>query len=211
LFAELNLPRPASIVRHAVPRILEGTVVPLALFYGGLQLIGLGGALVAALLWCHSALAWRLLTRRSVSALLILGAVGLTARSLVALVTGSVFVYFLQPSLGTLLVGFVFLVSVPAGRPLAERLAADFVPLPEHVVGAPSVRRIFRRISLLWGLVNIINAAVTLWLLASQSLGLFLILRPVVTWVGVGLGIAVSTQWFRGALRSVQPLASPAG
>jgi intracellular septation protein A len=204
VFAQLNLPRPAHLARHAAPRLLEGTVIPLALFYGGLEILGLAGALAASLLWCLAALAWRVATKRPVSALLLLSAAGLVARSALALATGSVFIYFLQPSLGTLLVGFVFLASVPmGGRTLAERLADDFVPLPDHVITNPAIRRIFRRISLLWGVVNIVNAGITLWLLVSQSLGIYLLLRPLVTWAGVGLGVAVSALWFRRALRHV--------
>ena len=70
---------------------------------------------------------------------LVIAALGLTARSVVALASGSsgLFVYFLQPSLATALVGGAFLFSVPLGRPLAEKLAHDFVPMPPVVFQRP--------------------------------------------------------------------------
>ena len=47
-----------------------------------------------------------------------------------AAVTGSAVVYFLQPTLGTMMVAMAFLASVPLRRPLAAKVATDLVPLP---------------------------------------------------------------------------------
>ena len=49
----------------------------------------------------------------------------------------------MQPSLTTLAVAAAFLFSVPAGRPLAERLAHDFVPLDPAVLRLPGVQKVF--------------------------------------------------------------------
>src|SRR4051812_40355204 len=92
-----GMPCLRRLVRHAAPRLLEATIVPLVLFYASLWLIGLGAALVAALAWCYGALAWRLLTGRRVTGVLVLGAAGLTVRTILAVASGSAFVYFLQP------------------------------------------------------------------------------------------------------------------
>jgi hypothetical protein len=198
----LPVPRLAALARHATPHLLEATLIPLALFYGGLQLLGLWAALLAALAWSYTSLLRRLVTRRRVPGMLMLGIVGLTARTALALATGSVFLYFLQPTVGTGLVAAVFLGSVLLGRPLALRLAADFMPLPEALLANRGVRRFFLRVSLLWAAVFLANAGISLWLLVSQSLVTFLWSRTVASLALTGLAIAVSTYWFRRCVRA---------
>src|SRR5690606_36304461 len=119
---------------------------------------------------------------RPVPGLLVLGAAGLTARTVVALVSGSVFVYFLQPTLTTVAVAAVFLLSVPAGRPIAERLAADFCPLPDTFTGSPPVRRFFARITVLWAFVQLANAAFSVWLLLTQPVTTYYAAKTAASW-----------------------------
>ena len=68
----LPMPRLAALARHATPHLLETTLIPLGLFYGGLQLFGLWGALLAALTWSYTCLLRRLLARRRVPGMLTL-------------------------------------------------------------------------------------------------------------------------------------------
>jgi hypothetical protein len=201
------IPRITALARHATPHVLEATLIPLALFYGGLQLLGLWGALLAALLWSYTSLLRRLVTRRRVPGMLVLGIIGLTARTGLALATGSAFLYFLQPTLGTGLVASMFIGSTLLGRPLAMRLAADFLPLPEALLAHDGVRRFFLRISLLWAGVFLANAGISLWLLVSQSLTTFLWTRTVASLVLTGAAVVVSTMAFR---RCVMVTAEPA-
>jgi intracellular septation protein A len=199
--APIPAPRLAALARHATPHLLEATLIPLGLFSGGLKLMGLWGALLAALIWSYSSLLRRLVTRRRVPGMLMLGIVGLTARTALALATGSAFLYFLQPTVGTGLVASVFLGSVLLGRPLAMRLAADFMPLPEALLAHHGVRRFFQRISLLWAAVFLANAGISLWLLVSQSLATFLWTRTVASLTLTGLAVAISTHYFRRCFR----------
>jgi hypothetical protein len=196
-----EIPRLRSLARHAVPHVVEATIIPLGIFYLSLWLIGVWGALLAALGWSYAALARRVVMRRRVPGILVLGSLALTVRTFIAFGSGSVYVYFLQPTLGTMVVAGAFLLSVPAGRPLAERLAADFCPLPPSLLATPAVRRFFMRISLLWALTNTLNAVVTLWLLVSQDLTTYLVARTVVSWTITGSAIAVSTVWFKRSMR----------
>jgi intracellular septation protein A len=198
----LPAPRFAALARHATPHLLEATLIPLGLFYGGLKLMGLWGALLAALIWSYTSLLRRLVTRRRVPGMLMLGIVGLTARTALALATGSAFLYFLQPTVGTGLVASVFLGSVLLGRPLAMRLAADFMPLPEALLAHDGIRRFFQRISLLWAAVFLANAGISLWLLVSQSLTTFLWTRTVASLTLTGLAVLISTHYFRRCVRS---------
>ena len=196
------IPRLTALARHATPHILEATLIPLALFYGGLRLVGLWGALIAALLWSYSSLLRRLITRRRVPGVLLLGIVGLTARTGLALATGSAFLYFLQPTLGTGLVATIFIGSTVLGRPLAMKLANDFMPLPESLLAHAGVRRFFHRISLLWAGVFLANAGISLWLLVSQSLTTFLWTRTLASAVLTVGAVAISTMAFRRCVTS---------
>jgi len=198
-----EIPRFRNLARHALPHIVEATVIPLGIFYLSLWLIGVWGALLAAIAWSYGAVACRLITRRRVPGVLLLGATALTVRSIIAFGSGSVFVYFLQPTLGTIAVAAAFLLSVPAGRPLAERLAADFCPLPQSLLANPAMRRFFMRISLLWALTNMLNAAVTIWLLVSQDLAIYLLAKTFVSWTLTGSAIEISTVLFKRSMRRI--------
>ena len=144
---------------------------------------------------------FRLLTRRGVPGVLLLGAVTITARTVVAIISGSVVVYFLQPTLGTALIATAFLLSVPLGRPLAARLAKDFCPIPDGVLANQHVRRFFLQISLLIAFAQLANAGITLWLLFSQSVATFLVVKTFVSWGFTGGAIAGSFWWFHHSMR----------
>jgi intracellular septation protein A len=198
----LELPRLRALARHAFPQVVEATLVPLALFYVGLDALGTQGAILAALAWSYAAVMRRVWRHERLPGLLLLATAGLTARSVLALAShDSLFVYFLQPSLATALLGGAFLLSVPLGRPLAEKLAQDFVPLPPSFFKRPKVRQLFVRISLLWALVSLANAGGTILLLVSWHSGAYPAARTGLSSLLTVSGIAVSSWWFRRGLR----------
>jgi hypothetical protein len=200
--AHFELPRLRELAKRAAPQVIEATLVPLALFYGALSILGPKGAIWTALAWNYLAIVRRAVRREKVPGLLVIASIGLTARSILALVSGnSLFVYFLQPSLATALVGGAFLLSVPLGRPLAEKLAHDFVPLPPSFLKRPKVRQLFVRISLLWALVSLVNAAGAITLLVNVPIATYLAAKTGFSW-GLTLGaIGLSSWWFRRGLR----------
>lgn len=198
---EVEIPHALVVARHAIPRVVEGTLVPLALFLIGLHVIGVWGAMFAGLVWTYGAILVRLALRRRVPGILVIGALTLTVRTVIAMASHSAVVYFLQPSLGTIALSAAFLLSVPIDRPLAGRLAADFCPLSLEVHGNRHVRDFFRRISLLWAAAQAANAALTLWLLFSQSLSTFVVFRSVVSSGTTLTAIVISTLWFRHHMR----------
>lgn len=196
----IEIPSPAALLRHAVPNIIEGTVVPLTVFLVTLRLVGVWGAMSAGIAVSYGLIALRLLTRRRVPGILVIGAITLTARTLVAIVSKSTFVYFLQPTLGTALVATTFLVSVALRRPLAQRLAHDFCPFDPEVFHNRHVRRFFSQISVLWAFTQFANAAATIWLLLSQSLTTYVVAGKFLS-VGLTTGaIAISTMWFHHSM-----------
>lgn len=198
--AHFELPRVRVVARHALPNIVEGSIIPVALFLLMLNLLGIWGAMLAGLGWSYTAVGRRLITRRPVPGVLILGAVTLTARSALAFGTGSSFVYFLQPTLGTALVATAFLLSVPLGRPLAQRLAIDFCPIPPEVMANRHVRNFFLRISLLWGLTGLLNASVALWLQLNQSVGTFVLVNKLSSATLTLSTVVVSVLWFKRSM-----------
>jgi intracellular septation protein A len=197
----LEIPKLWAIVVHATPRVVEGTLIPLGLFFLVFQFVGVWAALAAGLAWTYGAIVVRLLTHRRVPGILLIGALTGAARLALAVATNSVFLYFLQPTLGTALVGSAFLLSFTLRRPLTERLAHDFCPLPEAFTGHPHVKRFFLHISLLWAAVFLANATLTLWLLLSQSVGIFVLAKPFVSFGFTAIGVAWSWLWFHRTMR----------
>ena len=197
----IHLPSPLAFLRHALPALLEGVIAPFALFYLVLVVAGFRGALLAGLGWSLLALSRRLLRHERPPATLVMGTVLLTIRTAISFVTGSSFLYFVQPSAATGAIALLFLVSAVIRRPLTERLARDFCPLDPVVLARPSVRRFFVQISLLWAVVLLANAGFVIWLLLTASLHAFVLERTAVSWTLTGSAIAVSTLWFMRSMR----------
>lgn len=196
-----EVPRVAAILRHAWPRVLEGTVMPVVLFVVAFQVSGVTAAVVLGLAWAYVAVLRRVVSGRSVPGVVVLGAATITAKSALTLTTGSTFLYFLQPTLGTALVGAAFLVSVPLGAPLAGRLARDFCPIPEEVLSSRPFRRFFVHISLLWAAAQIAAATLGAWIVFTQSTGVIALARPAVSWGITAAAIAASVAWFSVTMR----------
>lgn len=191
-----TLPRLGTVARRSVPQVIEATVVPVALMYAGLEISGLTLAVTAALLWAYAGIGARLVRGRPVPGLIMISAIMLTARSILAVGTGSAFLYFLQPALGTVLVALAFLASAMIRRPLAERLARDLVPLPDSLLQASWMRTFFVRITLLWAAVFAANAALSLWLLLTRSASTFVLGRSALSTLLTAAAIGVSTLVF---------------
>jgi intracellular septation protein A len=196
-----HLPHPRAFVRHALPSLIESTIGPAVLFYVVLVTAGFRGAIIAALAWSYLAFARRLARRERVPGLLLLSIVLISLRTAVSFATGSSFIYFAQPTLGTALVAVLFLLSVISRRPLAERLANDFCPLDPDMMSRPFLRRFFLRLSLLWFAVLAVNAGFVMWLLVEVSLRSFVIERMLVSTLLTCGGIVLSTVWFLRVMR----------
>jgi hypothetical protein len=197
----LVVPAPWSMARHALPNVIEGKLIPLAIFLGFLDVAGTTSAVLAALAWSAGCLGWRLATGRKVPGLVVLSTIGLAAKTVLAIATGSMVAYFLQPTITTALVGAAFLVSVPLGRPLAERLAHDFCPFDADTADHPHVRGFFVRLSLLWAATSLTNACVTLWLLFTQPVATFVVIKTFLGPAAAVVAIGAAVIWFRTTAR----------
>ena len=174
-------PHVRAVLRHLGLSLLWANVVPAVLFYVCFAVGNVWAALIAALTWCYGAMVWRVTTRRRTSGLLWLTAVGLTGKTALAVVTGSTFLYFVQPAINDALVAMLFLVSLATARPVVARLAADFYPMNDDVAHRPSIQRLFWRLTLLWALICLVKSVATLWLLESLPLITFVEVKSVLT------------------------------
>src|SRR4051812_27283408 len=197
-----ELPRIRQIIRHAAPRVIEATVVPSIVFLLGNALFGLTGALAGALAWSWGCIGWRHLTNRPVGGLLPIGAAGLVARSILALISGSTFVYFAGPALLTAAVGLGFVASAASDRPVVSRIVTDIVPLPAATLNEPANDRLLRKLSILWGVEQVLSAGANLWMYRHLPMARYLVLRGPVGWTFGLITLAISLAAGRRRLRS---------
>lgn len=197
----VDLPPWRTVLVKAGRHLVENSLAPLLVFYAILTTIGLFWAFAAALALCYVTILVRVVRRGPVPALLLLCAALLTARTVIGMVTDSAFLYFLQPSLGNFLIGGLFLLSVPLGRPLAGRLAGEFCSFPPFLVGHHRLRSFFQRVSLLWAFVFCANGAVTIWMLVEVPLTEFLFLSFSSSTGLIVVAAALSLWWFRHSLQ----------
>ena len=168
-----------AVIMRVSLSLLIAVIVPAVVFYGFFILAGVWTAIIAALVWSYGAIAWRATTGRRTSGLLILAAVLLTGRTALSLAADSAWLYFLQPVISDGIVAMLFLISLASARPMVARLAGDFYPMDHDLAMRPRVRRLFWHLTLFWGVLGLARATTTLWLLQSQSLETFVLVKGI--------------------------------
>ena len=187
-----HCPSLRAVVRRVGLSLLIACAIPAALFYGCFRLEGVWTAIFVALAWSYGAIAWRAVTGRRASGLLFLTALALTGRTLIALLTDSTFLYFLQPVITDGVFAAVFLLSLANARPMVARLAGDFYPMDDELSVRPRIQRLFWYLTLMWGVLCAGKATMTLWLLLSQSLETFVLVKSISVLAINGAAIAAT-------------------
>jgi intracellular septation protein A len=157
--------------------LITAVFVPALLLWAMLQLFDVTTAVVVALAWMSAAMGWRYATKRPVSGLLLLSLGILTVKTVITLATGNTFIYFVQPVFADAAVATIFLGSLWTARPVIARLAPDFYPMSAAVAARPEMCALFRRLTLMWGLVILVKAGITLWLLKALSTADFVLIK----------------------------------
>jgi intracellular septation protein A len=170
-------PHVRDIVARVVVSVVTAVVAPAVLFATNLVLFNLATAMIVALVWMAGVMTWRHATGRPLSGLLLLTAVIMVVKTSIALATGNSFIYFVQPAIVDVTVAACFLGSLWSSRPLVARLAPDFYPMDADVAARPAIGLLFRRLTLLWGLVILTKGCITLWLLVSLSTVDFVLIK----------------------------------
>jgi intracellular septation protein A len=194
-----HVPHPClrAVLRRVGLNLMVACVIPGIIFYSLFLAFGVWPAIVGGLAWSYGAITFRALTGRRTSGMLLITAGVLTVRTIVALAAQSTFIYFLQPVLTDLLIGTTFLVSALTMRPVVSRLAGDFYPLTDELHARPGIRRLFRRLTLLWAAALLSKAVVVFVLLETQPLGTFVLAKgivvPLTNVTCIGLTVVVAT------------------
>jgi hypothetical protein len=170
-------PQLRDVVARVAVSVATAVVAPTALFATTLVLFNITTAVLVALAWMAGAMCWRRTSKRPISGLLVLTLGIMTIKTGVTLATGNTFIYFVQPVFVDLLVSTVFLGSLLSSRPIVARLAPDFYPMDATLAASPAIRGLFRRLTLLWGLVILVKGTVTFWLLTSLSTVDFVLIK----------------------------------
>ena len=134
------------------------------------------------------------LRRQTIPAVLVLAMFGLTIKTLVGVVSGSTFAYFVQPVTTTVAVGTSSSVrcssavrSSPASRTTSADLARSRV--------AASVVRLFAGLTVLWATVQLVNAGATLGMLFSMPTTLFVVLKPAASLLVSTTAVVITVCW----------------
>ncbi len=190
-----------AVLRRGLPSIIEATTIPAIIFFVVMSTTQPSIAMAAVLAWGYGMVLGRLLLRKRVSTLLMLATVGLTLKTVIGVLSGSTFLYFVQPVATTIALAGVFFASVLVGKPLVARLAHDFCPIAPEVASRPAVIRLFAGLTVLWAGVHLVNAAATVGLLVSLPVPLFVLLKTASGMGITALAIVVTVTW---ALRTAR-------
>jgi hypothetical protein len=169
----------AEVLRRGVPRILLSSLGPLAGFWAGSRLGGLYAGIAFATAVSLAVYWWE---RRR-------GRPGLLARLSLAVIVlqvllgglgESAFLYFL-PRIGVdVAEGLAHYASCLTRRPLAAVFARELVTVPHAVLQRPPARRLFVRITLVWGTYFTGRGLLTLVVLVSAGADAYLLVRALV-------------------------------
>jgi hypothetical protein len=172
-------PRPQlrAVIARVAASLAIAVVAPAALFATTLLIINVYAAVSVALAWMVAAMCWRRTTGRPVSWLLVVTLTIMTIKTVFTLVTGNTFVYFVQPVFADAAAAAIFLGSLWTARPIVARIAPDFYPVDAALAARPRIRQLFRRLTLLWGLVLVVKGSVTMWLLVTLSTVNFVLIK----------------------------------
>ncbi len=183
-----------GILLGAGPRFARDAFGPVIAFYIGWKLaglvVGIAGATVVSLA------AWRYERRRDragVVARLSLGFV--VVQAAIGLISQSATVYLAQPVLLSAAFGIAFIVSVALGRPLAGVFAGEIYPFPPEVRNSATFVHVFGRVSIAWGLYQLLRSGVRLLALVGGGVEVFIVVN-LLTGVPFTAGLMSWSIWY---------------
>jgi hypothetical protein len=200
-----------SHVKNGAIGLVLGSLVPVAVFYVGIQTWGFSVAVVLVLSW--SALVFGSHFKRTGGADVFSATTfGFACVKAVAgLGSQNTLLYLAWPSLENLVYGTAFFGSALLGKPLLALYAERLYPIPPHVRGSAAFRRAFVIVSAVWLCGHTVRAVLRLWLLATLPLGVYLIADTLAGWP-INSALVAITAWFplrelrRAGFMSVAPV-----
>lgn len=165
-----------SILLGSGPRFARDAFGPVLAFYVGWKLGGLVAGMAAATVVAIGAYVYeRKHERAGVMARVSLALIALQV--LIGLVADDARAFLAPPVLINGAYGLVFLGSVVVGRPLAGVFAAEMHDFPDEVRHSETFRRVFSRVSLVWGVYLVARSVVRLWALTKVGVDAFMLLN----------------------------------
>jgi hypothetical protein len=198
---------PRATGRRTTALVLELTVAPLVLFTVAVRVVGMDVAVLLPPAWSLLGVVRRLVRGRRVPGLLALAAATSMTKAALAVVTGNVALYLLQPTITSALVGTVFALSIPLRRPLAHRIVGDLTGCDDAADARRS--RFLSQATGLWAVVKLTNAAIGAWLYCTMSHAAYVPARTACTWTVTALGAALIAAWWQRSRAATPAPAAP--
>jgi Protein of unknown function (DUF3159) len=189
----LSPPTVGSILLGGLPGALREGVLPVAAFYVGLKLFGLGAGMAAAA--AASIVVYALERRAGRDGLLVrLSLAFVAVQTLIGVVSDSATAYLALPVLSTAVWGLAFLGSAAIRRPLAGALACAWYPFPQEFRQTDEFKRVYGVESVVWGLYLLARSALRLIVLLYAGVGGYLLV--VLTGTPLTIALLVWSVWY---------------
>ncbi|MEP9383301.1 VC0807 family protein [Nocardioides sp. KR10-350] len=191
----IELGHVGKVIRNALLLLGETVVVPTVILYGCMQTVGTVPGLIGVIAWCAFTMAVRWVRGSRVPSTLLLVVGILVVRTGIALAASSVWLFLLQPIAASVLMAVVFVGSALLGRPITQKLAQDFIHLPERLLADRRMQRIFIEVALIWGFTRVLDAGISLNSLLSWGADAGVLVRGILSVGLTALSVAGCAYW----------------
>ena len=164
---------PRSVLTGSGPRFARDAFGPALSFYVAWKLAGLWAGIAVATV-VSVGLWWFERQRDSKNSLAWISLCVVAVQALVGVIADDARAFFAPQVLAGAAWSIAMLGSVALGKPLAGILAGEIYPFPDEVRASDTFRRIFGRISIVWGVVLGLRAVMRLAMLSFSVEGFLL-------------------------------------
>jgi hypothetical protein len=155
-------------------------------------------AMLAAV-WVAAGIRW--LVSRSLPGLVTISLIVLTIQAVVAVATGSLWIFLVHFPIANLGLCIVFARTARGHSPLAARLAAEVIGLNSPAIHQPPLDRFFQQVTVLWAGTFLLLAVSLGVLLVTIPTAIYVPIWAVTTTVLIAAGVGASVLWLRSVLR----------
>lgn len=190
----LTRPSVRSILLGGLPGTLREGALPIAAFYVGLKVFGLGAGMAGAA--AASIVVYILERKAGRDGLMVrLSLAFVAVQTLVGLLSSSATAYLATPVLANFVWGLAFLGSAAVRRPLAGVLARAWYPFPPEFRETDMFKHVYGVESVVWGLYLLARSVLRLVILLDAGVGAYLLI-VVVTGTPMTFALLVWSIWY---------------
>jgi hypothetical protein len=188
-------------LQRGVGRVALAMVLPLAVFYLLLRVVGPTSAIAGGMATSLLVLGIRLRSARRADPMVLVPMAIVLVQGGLAIAFDSVELYLAAPAFENIIWGVVSLGSVALGRPLGLLVVRELQLVPDSHSESSELPSALRVITIVWGLASFGKGALRLFLLNALPLEAFLVLIWVSGQIINGALISFSVWWTLRALR----------